>query len=279
MPIAIDATSQWAALADHAVALTDTTIADLFEADPGRAEALTVDGAGLHVDFSKNRITTETRDLLIALADAAGVADHRDAMFRGDRINTTEDRSVLHTALRLPREATLVVDGVDVVDEVHQVLDRMAAFADSVRDGSWTGATGKPIRAVVNIGIGGSDLGPAMAYQALQSFAEPGTAFRFVSNIDPADIHRVMVDFDPETTLFVVVSKTFGTIETLTNAESAKEWIVDELGAAAVSRHFVPCRPTPTRSAGSASTPRTCSGSGTGSADATRCPPRSGCLS
>jgi glucose-6-phosphate isomerase len=235
----IDTTPEWSALADHAAAMEGATLRQLFDDNPGRAKELTVDAAGLYVDFSKNRMTTETRDLLVALAEAADVAGLRDAMFTGERINTTEDRAVLHTALRRPADDSLTVDGVDVVADVHEVLGRMSAFADQVRGGSWTGATGQRITNVVNIGIGGSDLGPAMAYQALRPYSDRQMSFRFVSNIDPTDLHEALIGLDPASTLFVVVSKTFGTIETLTNARSARTWLTDALGDDAVARHFV----------------------------------------
>ncbi len=232
-------TDQWGALQAHAAAMEGVTLRQLFDDDPHRAAELSIEAAGLYVDFSKNRITAETRDLLTAVADAADVAGQRDAMFAGERINTTEDRSVLHTALRRPRSDSLIVDGVDVVAEVHRVLDGMAGFCDAVRSGEWRGATGAPISAVVNIGIGGSDLGPAMAYRALRPYSDRTRTFRFVSNIDPSDLHEALIDLDPATTLFVVVSKTFGTIETLTNARSARAWLTDALGQDAVSKHFV----------------------------------------
>ena len=235
----INETPQWQAVAAHAKSMQNVTLRDLFDQDPGRAQDLSVEAAELFVDFSKNRITTETRDLLVALAEATDVAGHRDAMFSGERINTTEDRAVLHTALRRPRGDTLELDGVEVVADVHQVLDKMGGFANDVRNGTWTGATGKPISAVVNIGIGGSDLGPAMAYQSLRPYSDRGKSFTFVSNIDPTDLHEALIGLDPATTLFVVVSKTFGTIETLTNARSARTWLTDALGQEAVSKHFV----------------------------------------
>jgi glucose-6-phosphate isomerase len=191
------------------------------------------------LDYSKNRITRATIELLVALAEQAGLSERRRAMFAGEPINSSEDRSVLHTALRLPRQQGLVVDGVDVGAEVHSVLDQMTGFADAVRQGHWTGATGKPIEAVVNIGIGGSDLGPAMAYHALRPYCQRNIQFRFVSNIDPTALHEALVDLDPATTLFIVVSKTFGTIETLANARSARTWLTDTLGVDAVARHFV----------------------------------------
>ena len=239
MSTPITETSAWSDLADHASAMADTTIRDLFDADPGRADALTVEAAGLRADFSKNRLTTDTIDRLVTLAEAADVAGHRDAMFRGDRINTTEDRSVLHTALRRPANQPLELDGENVVADVHDVLDKMSGFSDQVRDGTWRGATGERITAVVNIGIGGSDLGPAMAYRALRPYSDRSISFTFVSNIDPSDLHEALIGLDPATTLFIVVSKTFGTIETLTNARSARTWLTEALGAEAVSKHFV----------------------------------------
>ncbi len=235
----ISQTEIWRRLADHATAIEGATLAQLFADDPGRAASLTVEAAGLHVDFSKNRMTVETRDLLVELAATADVAGRRDAMFAGARINTTEDRSVLHTALRRPKGDSLIVEGVDVVADVHRVLDKMAAFSDEVRRGRWVGATGRPIEAVVNIGIGGSDLGPAMAYRALRPHSDRDRTFRFVSNIDPTDLHEALVDLDPATTMFIVVSKTFGTIETLTNARSARAWLTGALGEEAVAKHFV----------------------------------------
>ncbi|MGH1488861.1 MAG: glucose-6-phosphate isomerase [Acidimicrobiales bacterium] len=239
MSTPIDQSQPWRALRLHADAMKDVTLRQLFDDDPARAKALTVEAAGLYVDFSKNRVTSETRELLAAVAEAADVAGQRDAMFRGDRINTTEDRSVLHTALRRPASDSLVVDGVDVVPQIHEVLAKMGTFADSVRNGEWVGATGQPISAVVNIGIGGSDLGPAMAYQALRPHSDRSTTFKFVSNIDPTDLHEALIGLDPATTLFIIVSKTFGTIETLTNARSARAWLTDALGADAVKKHFV----------------------------------------
>ncbi len=229
----------WSALTDHAAARSKLQLRDLFTADPERVDRLTIEAAGLAVDFSKNLVTPEIVDALGRLADEAGLADARDAMFRGDRINVTEDRSVLHTALRRPADQPLVVDGTDVTADVHGELASMAAFADQVRDGTWRGATGEPISAVVNIGIGGSDLGPAMAHHALRPHSRRDLTFRFVSNIDPSALHEALVDLDPATTLFVVVSKSFGTIETLTNARSARTWLTDALGDGAVARHFV----------------------------------------
>ncbi|MDH3679504.1 MAG: glucose-6-phosphate isomerase [Acidimicrobiia bacterium] len=238
-PPPITDTPTWRALVEHADSLQDVTLRRLFAADDARAERFTVEVATLTVDYSKNRINETTIDLLTALANAADLAGARDAMFRGEPINTTERRAVLHTALRRPADAPLVVDGIDVTAEVHEVLSRMARFADAVRDGTWTGSTGARIEAVVNIGIGGSDLGPAMAYQALRPYSHRDLTFRFVSNIDPAALHEALIDLDPATTLFVVVSKSFSTIETLTNARSARTWLTDALGPDAVADHFV----------------------------------------
>ena len=238
---------QWEALVEHAERFATTTIGDLFAADGNRADRFTVDAAGLHVDFSKNRIDDETVDRLVELAHAAGLPDLRDAMFAGRRINVTEDRAVLHTALRRPADDVVTEEGADdlnVIPEIHQVLDAMSAFADRVRGGEWRGATGEAIETVINIGIGGSDLGPAMATRALRPYARPPHTdrpldVRFVSNIDPTDLFEALQGVDPATTLFVIVSKTFGTIETLTNARSARTWLTDALGAEAVSSHFV----------------------------------------
>ena len=199
----------------------------------------TVSAAGITLDFARQRITPESLTALIELADQQGVFIRRAAMFAGEHINITEDRAVLHTALRLPRGSSLVVDGVDVAAEVHQVLDRMGSFAKAVRNGKWRGATGKRITAVVNIGIGGSDLGPAMAYEALRAFSKRGMTFRFVSNVDPTDISEAIGDLDPARTLFVIASKTFSTLETMTNGRAARSWLVDALGEKAVSKHFV----------------------------------------
>ncbi|AOU80640.1 glucose-6-phosphate isomerase [Streptomyces albus] len=214
---------------------------ELFAAHPGRGDAYTLQVGDLHLDYSKHLVTDETLRLLRELAEATGVFALRDAMFRGEKINTTEDRAVLHTALRAPRDAVVEVDGVDVVPEVHAVLDRMSAFADRVRGGEWTGHTGRPIRNVVNIGIGGSDLGPAMAYEVLRSFTDRALTVRFVSNVDGADLHEAVRDLDPAETLFVIASKTFTTIETITNATSARDWLLTELraGQEAVAKHFV----------------------------------------
>ncbi|MBO2454014.1 glucose-6-phosphate isomerase [Actinomadura barringtoniae] len=231
---------EWSALAEHHTALAGRHLRELFAEDPERAERMAVSAADLYLDYSKHRATGETLRLLLALAERAGLRERIDAMFRGDHINVSEDRAVLHEALRLPRDARLTVDGQDVVSDVHAVLDKMSGFSDRVRSGEWTGFTGKPITTVVNIGIGGSDLGPAMAYEALADYADAGITARFVSNIDPADISGKLKGLDPEQTLFIVASKTFGTLETLTNAKVARQWLVDALGdEKAVSRHFV----------------------------------------
>jgi glucose-6-phosphate isomerase len=238
---AIDATPEWKALLAHHRKLKTAQLRDLFAEDPDRATRLTAEGAGLFLDYSKQRVTDETMTLLLALAKAAMVEERREAMFRGDHINVTEDRAVLHTALRAPQDEDLEVDGHDVVRAVHEVLDRMAAFALKVRLGEWAGFTGKPIRNVINIGIGGSDLGPAMATEALRHYAERSMRFRFVSNIDGTDIRDATSDLDAAETLFVVSSKTFTTLETLTNATTARDWLLGQLGGdqAAVARHFV----------------------------------------
>jgi glucose-6-phosphate isomerase len=229
------------ALQSHFETVKGSHLRDLFAQDPGRGERLTIEACGLYADYSKHRVTDETLRLLVALAEECGVAERRDAMFRGERINVTEDRSVLHVALRMPRSASLVVDGRDVVKDVHEVLDRMAAFSESVRSGEWKGATGKPIRNVVNIGIGGSDLGPVMAYRALRHYSRRDLTFRFVSNVDATDFVESTRDLSPEETLFVVSSKTFTTLETMTNARSAREWALAGLGGdeAAIAKHFV----------------------------------------
>ncbi|AQS66530.1 glucose-6-phosphate isomerase [Streptomyces pactum] len=241
-----DRRPEWTALADHREdALSRPDLRELFAADPSRAERYVVRVGDLRIDYSKNLVTDDTLALLRKLASATGVSDLRDAMFRGERINITEDRAVLHTALRAPRDAVIEVDGENVVPKVHTVLDKMAAFADRVRSGEWTGYTGKRIRNVVNIGIGGSDLGPAMAYEALRAFTDRSLTFRFVSNVDGADLHEAVRDLDPAQTLFIVASKTFTTIETITNATSARSWLLaglgggEEAGEKAVAQHFV----------------------------------------
>ncbi|MFC4907231.1 glucose-6-phosphate isomerase [Actinomadura gamaensis] len=236
----ITETSEWSALSEHQGELAGRNLRELFAADPGRAERMTVTAGDLYLDYSKHRATDETIRRLVALAERAGLRERIDAMFSGEHINVSEDRAVLHTALRLPANARLTVDGQDVVADVHAVLERMGQFSDRVRSGEWTGFTGKAINTVVNIGIGGSDLGPAMAYEALRDYADAGITARFVSNVDPADITGTLAGLDPETTLFVVASKTFGTLETLTNARVARRWLIERLGdEKAVSRHFV----------------------------------------
>jgi glucose-6-phosphate isomerase len=231
----------WKALEQHWRTIRKMHLRDLFATDSGRAERLTADAAGLYLDFSKNRITDETLTLLIQLAVESGLQDRIDAMFRGDRINITEDRAVLHVALRAPRGASILVDGENVVPEVHAVLDRMAEFCNRVRDGSWKGFTGKRIRNVVNVGIGGSDLGPVMAYEALRHYSDRSINFRFVSNVDGTDLAEAVRDLDPAETLFIVSSKTFTTLETMTNAGSAREWLLRSVGGdvRAIARHFV----------------------------------------
>ena len=237
-------TAQWRALTKHREAFGDTHLRELFAADPDRAGRYTLGVGDLTVDFSKHLITDETLGLLLELAAARGVQPLRDAMFAGEKINVTEDRAVLHVALRAPRGESIEVDGTDVVPGVHEVLDRMSAFAERVRSGAWKGATGKRIRNVVNIGIGGSDLGPAMAYEALKEYSQRDLTFRFVSNVDGADLYEATRDLDAAETLFVISSKTFTTVETITNATSAKAWLLGELGGAdgddsAVAKHFV----------------------------------------
>ncbi|MCX5148389.1 glucose-6-phosphate isomerase [Streptomyces sp. NPDC048550] len=237
----LNRTAEWLALGKHREELGQTHLRELFAADPNRGTGYTLRVGDLHIDYSKHLVTDETLELLRELAAATGVAELREAMFRGEKINTTEDRAVLHTALRAPKDAVVEVDGENVVPAVHAVLDKMAAFADQVRSGAWTGFTGKRIKNVVNIGIGGSDLGPAMAYEALRAFTDRALTVRFVSNVDGADLHEAVRDLDPAQTLFVIASKTFTTIETITNAESAREWLLAGLGGdtAAVARHFV----------------------------------------
>jgi glucose-6-phosphate isomerase len=238
---ALRRSDSWRALEGHFADVRDLHLRDLFDADPRRGERLVAEGAGLYLDYSKNRVVDETLALLGELARERGVEERREAMFRGERINVSEDRPVLHVALRMPRERSLLVDGTDVVKGVHEVLDRMGAFAEPVRSGEWTGHTGRPIRNVVNIGIGGSDLGPRMAYEALRHHSRRDTTFRFVSNVDGTDFAESTRDLDPAETLFVIASKTFTTLETMTNARSAREWALAGLGSdeAAVARHFV----------------------------------------
>src|SRR5579862_5577315 len=230
----------WQALERHHAEIAGRHLRELFDEDPGRGERLTAEAAGIFLDYSKNRVTGETMRLLVELAVESGMPEHRDAMFRGEHINVSEDRAVLHVALRMPRTATLVVDGADVVAQVHEVLDRMADFANRVRSGEWKGYTGKPIKNVINVGIGGSDLGPVMAYEALRHYTTRDITFRFVSNVDSTDFAEATRDLDPEQTLFIISSKTFGTLETLTNAKSARDWVVTALGTQdAVANHFV----------------------------------------
>jgi glucose-6-phosphate isomerase len=230
----------WQALKRHHAEIAGQHLRELFAADPGRGERLTVEAAGLFLDYSKNRVTDETMRLLLELAVESRVAEHRDAMFRGDHINVSEDRAVLHVALRMPASEHLVVDGADVVQQVHEVLDRMTDFANRVRSGEWKGYTGKPIRNVINIGIGGSDLGPVMAYEALRYYTTRDITFRFVSNVDSTDFAEATRDLNADETLFIISSKTFGTLETLTNATSARDWVTSQLGSEdAVAKHFV----------------------------------------
>jgi glucose-6-phosphate isomerase len=237
----LNRTPAWTALAEHREELGELRLRELFAADPGRGTGYTLRVGDLYVDYSKHLVTDETLRLLRELAAVTDVFGLRDAMFRGERINTTEDRAVLHTALRAPRDAVIEVDGENVVPGVHAVLDRMSDFAGRVRSGVWTGHTGRRIKNVVNIGIGGSDLGPAMAYEVLRGFTDRDLTVRFVSNVDGADLHEAVRDLDAAETLFVIASKTFTTIETITNATSARAWLLSELkaGEEAVARHFV----------------------------------------
>ncbi len=231
----------WSALVDHARQAASTTLADRFGGDPIRGEHMVAEACGIYLDYSKNLMGEDTLGLLVSLADQCGLRQRIDAMFAGEKINVSEGRAVLHIALRSPRSAALLVDGTDVVPEVHSVLDRMAQFTDAVRSGEWRGHTGEPLTNVVNIGIGGSDLGPAMAYEALKAYSDRGRVFRFVSNVDGAELTEATRDLDPARTLFIVCSKSWHTEETLTNANSAREWLVAGLGGddRAVARHFV----------------------------------------
>src|SRR5215471_6203025 len=230
----------WAALEKHHDEIHDVHLRDLFASDPTRGERFVAEGAGLYLDYSKNRVTEETIGLLLQLAEESGLADRAEAMFRGDRINVSENRSVLHVALRMPKGTTLIVDGVDVVANVHEVLERMGNFADRVRSGEWKGHTGKSIRNIVNIGIGGSDLGPVMAYEALRDYTKRDLSFRYVSNVDSTDFVEATRDLSADETLFIVSSKTFTTLETMTNAQSAREWALASLGdEKAIAKHFV----------------------------------------
>ena len=265
---------EWSALSKHFGEVGDRHLRQLFADEPDRVTRLTAGAGDLVLDYSKHRITGETLPLLIDLALAAGVEGRRDAMFAGAHINSTEDRAVLHVALRMTEQQQLMVDGQNVVRDVHAVLDHMGDISDRIRNGSWVGATGERIKAVVNIGIGGSDLGPAMAYDALADYAAPDLISRFVSNVDPVDLYAATHDLDPATTLFVISSKTFTTLETLTNAAAAREWLLDGLNpppARAASGRTPwpstssPCRPTQPPWPSSASTRPTCSSSGTGS--------------
>ncbi len=231
--------ASWKKLEQHFEQIKDRHLREFFAEDPQRGARMHLEGEGIYLDYSKNRITDETLSLLFELAREAGLEQHRDAMFAGEHINTSEDRAVLHVALRLPKESTLVVDGVDVVAQVHDVLARMTDFARRVRSGDWKGATGKRIRNVVNVGIGGSDLGPVMAYEALRYYSQRDLTFRFVSNVDSTDFVEAVRDLEPDETLFIISSKTFGTLETLTNAHSARDWVVSALGVDAVAHHFV----------------------------------------
>ena len=232
-------TPAWTALSRHYEQIGDKHLREFFAEDPDRGRELTLTVGDLYIDYSKHRVTRETLDLLIDLARAADLEQRRAAMFAGEHINTSEDRAVLHTALRLPVGATLTVDGQDVVADVHEVLGKMGDFTDRLRSGEWKGATGQAIKTVVNIGIGGSDLGPVMVYDALRHYADAGISARFVSNVDPADLVAKLDGLDPATTLFIVASKTFSTLETVTNATAARRWLVDALGEEAVSKHFV----------------------------------------
>jgi glucose-6-phosphate isomerase len=230
----------WLALERNHAEIGSRTLRELFAQDPGRGERLTAEAAGIYLDYSKNRVTDETMQLLVELAEESGVPQRRDAMFAGEHINVSENRAVLHVALRMPKGAKLIVDGQDVVAEVHAVLDKMAAFAGQIRSGEWKGFTGKSIRNVINVGIGGSDLGPVMAYEALRYYTDRELTFRFVSNVDSTDFVEATRGLRADETLFIISSKTFGTLETLTNATSARDWIVGELGdERAVARHFV----------------------------------------
>ncbi|HOX56646.1 MAG TPA: glucose-6-phosphate isomerase [Candidatus Paceibacterota bacterium] len=237
----LTALNSWKALATHYRAARKWHLRELFARDPKRADRMTAEAVGLFLDYSKNRISARTIKWLLRLAEESGLRGRIDAMFRGDAINLTENRAVLHVALRAPKEVSISVNGMNVVPEVHAVLDKMACFAQDIRSGAWTGHTGKRIRNVVNIGIGGSDLGPVMAYEALRHYSDRTMTFRFVSNIDGVDLVEATCDLDPAETLFIVSSKTFTTLETMTNAESAREWLVNGLGGdrAAVARHFV----------------------------------------
>ncbi|NLT56329.1 MAG: glucose-6-phosphate isomerase [Actinomycetales bacterium] len=247
----ITASPEWLALAKHQSELAGVHLRRLFAEDPGRGTELSATAGDVYLDYSKHRVTRETLRLLTALAERAGVRERTEAMFRGDHINGSEDRAVLHVALRIPRGGSLVVDGVDVAAEVHAVLDRMAAFTERVHSGDFVGCTGRPIRTVVNIGIGGSDLGPLMAYEALRDHHQPGLECRFVSNLDPTDLEDALAGADPEQTLFIVSSKTFTTVETLTNARVARQWLTEALGTGpeVAARHIAAVSAAPARAA------------------------------
>jgi glucose-6-phosphate isomerase len=229
----------WKALTEHAVNIKPLQLRELFKEDAGRGTRLTAEACGLFLDYSKNRVTDETLKLLIELAEQSGLKPHLEAMFTGEKINTTENRAVLHVALRAPKSDSIMVDGEDVIPAVHEVLDKMSAFADKIRSGDWLGHTGKRIKNVVNIGIGGSDLGPVMAYEALKHYSQRDLSFHFVSNVDGTDFVEAVRELDPEETLFLVASKTFTTLETMTNAHSAREWFLAS-GApeSAIAKHF-----------------------------------------
>jgi glucose-6-phosphate isomerase len=232
--------SAWKELSAHYEQIRDTHLRDLFATDPRRGERMTLDACGIYLDYSKNRVTYDTIRMLMQLADESGLRERIDAMFAGEKINVTEDRAVLHVALRAPRKAKLSVDGIDVASAVHEVLGRMGEFANRVRAGEWRGHTGKPIRSVVNIGIGGSDLGPVMAYEALRHYSRRDLTFRFVSNVDGTDFAEATHDLDPAETLFIVSSKTFTTLETMTNARTARSWVLSALDdESAIAKHFV----------------------------------------
>src|SRR6266566_3637041 len=226
--------SAWNALQSHYEHVSKTHLRQLFAEDPKRGERMVVEAAGLYLDYSKNRVTDETLKLLLQLAEESGLRARIDAMLRGEKINITEKRAVLHVALRAPKEASIVVDGLNVVPQVHAVLDKMADFSNRVRSGAWTGHTGLRIKSVINIGIGGSDLGPVMAYEALKHYSERAMTFRFVSNVDGTDFAEAVRDLDPSETLFIVSSKTFTTLETMTNAQTARSWLVSGLGRRAL---------------------------------------------
>jgi glucose-6-phosphate isomerase len=230
----------WAELRKHHGEIAERHLRDLFADDPGRGERMTAEACGIHLDYSKNRITDDTIRLLLQLAEESGLRERIDAMFAGEKINITEDRAVLHVALRAPKSERIEVDGLNVVPAVHEVLDRMADFSTAVREGNWLGHTGKPIRNVVNIGIGGSDLGPVMAYEALRHYSARELTFRFVSNVDGTDFAEATRDLDPAETLFIVSSKTFTTLETMTNAATARDWLLAALDdRSAIAKHFV----------------------------------------